>query len=210
MNYNLQHLTQKANQKVLGPIQDDEALFLYSFIKTTLTRNVVELGFQDGYSAQNFLAAVGLKGKVVSIDINTVTKLASNHFPITKDVADVLPEELPFDTIDLAFYDTHDYESTIAFHQAMLDSNKITKQTTIVLHDTGTHHKYVYQGYRVKGGVAHEPRERDVCNFLINEGWHAIHAHGINKNFDSDEELAFRHGLTFLQKETVLDTTPVN
>ena len=32
VNYDLAHLTQPENQNVSGPIQDDEALFLYSII----------------------------------------------------------------------------------------------------------------------------------------------------------------------------------
>ena len=32
VNYDLTHLTQPENQNVSGPIQDDEALFLYSII----------------------------------------------------------------------------------------------------------------------------------------------------------------------------------
>lgn len=204
MKYNLDHLTQSAEQAVRGPIQDDEALLLYGFIKTTLVRNVVELGFAFGYSARNFLAAVGPKGKVVSIDTSPVTKLTDNHYNITKNAADVLPEEIPFEIIDLVFYDTHDYNSTVNFHNKMIDANKITKTTTIVLHDTGLYPKRNNNCVQTNQGWVHQPTERNICNLLITEGWHAIHAHGLLKNFDSNEVITARHGLTFLQKETFL------
>ena len=72
--YNLEHLIQTKEQKVIGPIQDDEALLLFALIKTCLIKNVIEIGGLNGYSANNFLEAVGDNGSVITIDINLVPK----------------------------------------------------------------------------------------------------------------------------------------
>jgi len=205
MQYDLSHLTQPADHRMYGPIQDDEALFLYGFIKTTLIRNVVELGFLSGYSARNFLAAVGPKGKVLSIDVTPFISIDINHIAIVKNVQDVTSQEIPFEEIDLLFCDTHHLESTIAFYNNMVLANKITDNTTIVLHDTGLHHKEIFPNCIFKGnGWVHQLTERKVSDFLVEHGWHAIHAHGNVKNFDG-EHLACRHGLTILQKKRFLE-----
>ena len=57
VNYDLTHLTQNENQRVLGPIQDDEALFLYSIIRGCRLERILEIGGLNGYSARNFLKA---------------------------------------------------------------------------------------------------------------------------------------------------------
>ena len=62
VNYDLKHLTQNDDQRVLGPIQDDEALFLYSVIRGSRMRRVLEIGGLSGYSATNFLAAMCASG----------------------------------------------------------------------------------------------------------------------------------------------------
>ena len=41
--YDLTHLNQPSNQFVLGPIQDDEALFLYSIIRGSRLKYILEL-----------------------------------------------------------------------------------------------------------------------------------------------------------------------
>lgn len=58
VKYDLSHLTQDDNQHVWGPIQDDEALFLYSIIRASRLKRIFEIGGLSGYSAQNFLNAV--------------------------------------------------------------------------------------------------------------------------------------------------------
>ena len=67
--YNLSHLTQDSRQYVGGPIQDDEALVLYSIIKCMRIKTVLETGGDSGYSAKNFTEAVGPDGLVFCCDI---------------------------------------------------------------------------------------------------------------------------------------------
>jgi predicted O-methyltransferase YrrM len=73
--YDLSHLTQQESQEVLGPVQDDEALFLYALIRVTKIRRVLEIGGLGGYSARNFCVAVGNHGIVYTVDLNPVPRL---------------------------------------------------------------------------------------------------------------------------------------
>lgn len=53
VKYNLDHLVQPHKQMVCGPIQDDEALLLYAFVKTMRMKRILEIGGLDGHSARN-------------------------------------------------------------------------------------------------------------------------------------------------------------
>jgi predicted O-methyltransferase YrrM len=57
--FDLSHLVQPRSQAVGGPIQDDEALLLYAIVRVMRLRTILEIGGLDGYSARNFLKAVG-------------------------------------------------------------------------------------------------------------------------------------------------------
>jgi hypothetical protein len=203
MNYDLKHLTQNSDQCVLGPIQDDEALALYAIIKVMRIKKVVEIGAQTGYSASNFLAAVEGDGVVLSVDINPIRKISENHITVVKDVAAIQPEEIPFE-IELLFYDCHNINAQLHFHDKMLQANKITKKTTIVLHDTNLHPtKITNNSYQLADGWCHQPDERRMVNLLVDQGWHALCLH--TKADSHGKDMPFRHGLTIMQRFTPLE-----
>ena len=79
--YDLRHLTQRSNQNVMGPVQDDEALFLFALIKCCRFTRILEIGGLKGYSAINFIKAISFseQGRVYTVDIDTVKKKAHNH-----------------------------------------------------------------------------------------------------------------------------------
>ena len=60
--YDLSHLTQPDDQVVVGPVQDDEALLLFALVRCMRLRRILEVGGLDGYSARNFLRAMGRGG----------------------------------------------------------------------------------------------------------------------------------------------------
>ena len=114
MKYNLEHLTQEPSQMVLGPIQDDEALVLFSIIKTCVFKRIVEIGGLHGYSAKNFLESVGTDGTVYTIDITHLTPISPNHITIIKSVDQVVKDDIK-DRVDMVFFDCHDYNSSLSF-----------------------------------------------------------------------------------------------
>jgi hypothetical protein len=203
MKYDLSHLIQQSDQNVFGLIQDDEALFLYSVIRTMRLKTVVEVGVSTGYSATNFLAAVGEGGHVIGIDVNPTPKLSENHTIIIKDVGLVDPEEIPWE-IDLVFYDCHNFDSSMFFHKKMTESGKITFNTVLALHDTNVHpYKTLDHCYEVPEGWVHVVAERSMVNELHKEGWDAVCLH--TKRSAHGKDLPFRHGVTIMKKFSNLE-----
>jgi predicted O-methyltransferase YrrM len=200
-HYNLTHLTQRDNQAVLGPIQDDEALLLYSIIKTCRLKTIVEIGGLSGYSAINFLQAVGDSGTVYTIDIvPSLTSLKHNHKVIIKNAKNIEPIDIDNNHIDLIFFDAHAYEEQMLLFSKFINNQLINEDSFIALHDTGTHAKQFTSGsYETTDGWVHQQAERKMVNTLVNEhGYSCINFH--TKLDKHDDALPFRHGLTILKK----------
>jgi predicted O-methyltransferase YrrM len=197
-NYELSHLSQEENQRVMGPIQDDEALLLYSVIRVMRLKNIVEIGAARGYSAINFLKAIGNNGNVVSIDITPTPIMGDRHIVLVGSAEDVTPEQLQVDSIDLLFFDAHDYPAQINFFNTMRDAGMITDSTIIALHDTGTHPVQFGSSYETNQGFVHQKVERVMTNNFFDMGYQPICFH--TKLSVHDETLPYRHGLTLLSK----------
>lgn len=200
--YNLQHLTQSTDQKVLGPIQDDEALFLYSIIKGMRLKNILEIGGGSGYSAKNFIAALDQvqDGKVFTVDLHSVPVLAQNHKVIVKNAIDLTPEDIDGKTIDLVFFDCHDMIQMDIYHRFM-EQGILTDATILALHDTNLH----YPPYQVwgpyiqeEGGYAHQPVERKMVNEFKRLGYDIFMLHTTKDKHNPD--FPFRHGISICQK----------
>lgn len=197
-NYDLSHLTQEENQRVIGPIQDDEALLLYSVIRVMRLRNIVEIGGLGGYSAMNFLKAIGNSGNVVTIDLTPTQNMGDRHIVLVGDAANVTPEQLQVDSIDLLFFDAHDYPAQMKFFHTMRDAGMISDSTIIALHDTGTHPMNLGWCYETNQGFVHQKVERAMTNDFFHMGYQPVCFH--TKLSVHDETLPFRHGLTLLSK----------
>lgn len=203
MDYDLSHLTQDPDQKVLGPIQDDEALLLFALIRVMVLRRVLEIGGLGGYSATNFAAAVGPAGTVYSVDVNPVPKVADNHVPITMDVGDLRAADVGSIPLDLVFFDCHCFVGQMAMLTRFVRDGVITDRTVIALHDTNLHPgKTEEKTYEVTGGWVNCWPERRMVNEIRELGYDAI-------CLDTDmsvhgPDLPFRHGLTLMRRFTTL------
>jgi hypothetical protein len=216
VNYNLSHLTQDEDPWVIGPIQDDEALFLYSIIRGKRIKTVIEIGGLQGYSAQNFLQAVGDNGHVYTVDIVKVNSLASNHHCIIKDARHINPDDLDNRFMEMIFLDCHDYDVQMEVYNTLLKQELIDNNTVIALHDTNLHYpnkqnKYCHGPknepipYMIDDklvGYIHQPVERDMVNTFVDMGYHAFLLHTTADKHD--ELFPNRHGLTVMQKFTKL------
>ncbi len=216
MIYDLKHLTQSDDQCLPGPIQDDEALLFYAMIRVTRIKRIVEFGSVPGYSATNFIAAVGDAGAVYSVDWGEdgpTPKVAPNHTVITKNVADVEPEDLGNQPIDLLFFDCHAYEASLCAFQKLRRAGIITDKTIFAFHDTnlwptkdspnqsGTEWPEI--SYEVEGGYVFCPPERQLVNDFKEMGYDVI-------NFGTDRsvhgpEFPYRCGLSIARKFVPLE-----
>ncbi len=203
--YDLSHLTQPSNQVVAGPVQDDEALFLFALIRVMLIRRVLEIGGLSGYSATNFVKAVGPTGVVYTIDIKRVPKVAENHVPIIMDARLITPAAIGDAPLDLVFLDCHEYEVQMEMISRLREQNMITDRTVLALHDTNLHPRQTAPwAYEIEGGWVHQVVERRMVNDLRELGYDVI-------SLDTDPRahgpaLPFRHGLTIMRKFTFLAT----
>ena len=198
--YDLSHLTQPEHQRAIGPIQDDEALLLYAIIRVLRLDRVLELGYLSGYSALNFLKAVGPKGVVYSCDIGKVTKLADNHVPLQKSAALITAEDLGNVPLELVFFDCHNRAAQMMCFDSLSKSGMITDKTMLVLHDTGTHPRKVRAPeYKIgPSEFVHQPVERGMVNEFVAMGYYPMCLH--TEATKTSKDLPFRHGMTILSK----------
>ena len=193
--YDLSHLIQDNKQNVMGPIQDDEALFVYSIIKGMRLKTILEVGFGCGYSTTNFLKAVEEDGCVISIDIENFNKIQQNHICIIKDVDNVQKEDIPVNELDMIFFDCHVYDGQLNLYKKLKDANIITDNTILVLHDTNVW----FKNYTNKDEpVAHQPVERRLVNYFYDIGYSPFCLHTQPKVHN--ENFPFRHGITVMSK----------
>jgi predicted O-methyltransferase YrrM len=204
VKYDLSHLTQHDNQRVFGPIQDDEALFLYSIIRGNRLSRIFEIGGLSGYSGKNFLQAMSFdnKGILYTCDINPVPQLADNHKILIKDARKITPSDLDNQPLDLIFFDCHDLVQKDVYNN-FKTAGIITNSTILALHDTNLHYapfntrgKYISE----EDGYAHQPVEREMTNYFKTEGYD-IFSISTDKSKHSNM-FPFRHGLTVCRKFT--------
>ncbi len=199
--YDLSHLTQFRDQHVIGPIQDDEALFLYALIKGMKISTVLELGGLEGYSAKNFLNAIGSAGVLFTCDTNPVASQAPNHRIITKDCATIDLDDLDQMRVELVFFDCHEYGAQMSCYHSLRQLDLIDDRTILALHDTNTHPcRHVDWAYPVEAGYIHQATERRMVNAFVELGYHAFCLHTSSEKHSP--AFPFRHGLTLMQKWT--------
>jgi predicted O-methyltransferase YrrM len=197
--YDLSHLDQFDDQYVIGPIQDDEALFLYALVRGMRISTILELGGLEGYSAKNFLKALGPDGTLFTCDLHPVAAQSHNHRVIIKDCANICAADLLDMPIELIFFDCHEYEAQMACFHALKSKKLLNDSTILALHDTNTHpQRHVDWAYQVQGGFIHQAVERRMVNDFVDLGYHAFCLHTQNNKHTAD--FPFRHGITIMQK----------
>jgi len=171
--YDLTHLVGPANQYVLGPIQDDEALFLYSIVKGMRIKRILEIGGLNGYSARNFIKAMESDGVLYTVDINPVTTVSSNHKFIHKDAKDITSDDIDNQPLELIFFDCHEYDVQMNLYNKLLESNLINDNTLIALHDTNTHPTQIVSwSYQIGSSEwVHQQVERRMVNSFHDMGY---------------------------------------
>lgn len=208
VKYELDHLIQDQSQIVFGPIQDDEALFLYSIIRGCRLSRILEIGGLSGYSAKNFLQALKYNENSDNIlytcDLNHVPVLAKNHKVIIKNALLLTEEDLDNKPIELLFFDCHDMVQ-MDIYNSFLKSGIINDDTIIALHDTNLHYSphinldiCAYTYVKEEDGYCHQPVERDMVNIFKSLGYD-IFAISTNKS-KHDADFPLRHGVTICRK----------
>lgn len=181
----------------LGPIQKDEAIFLYGLTLTIRPRSVLEFGTLRGDSTAIWLH--GGASRVVSVDINTTAQAydLGFRFPQLELVRCDQTLYVPSEEFDLVFMDaSHDFvANTKTFVNV---SRYIRAGGLLIVHDTGLwrrdfmseqHHRFPGT-WETDDDFAHQPDERKFVLWLKSMGLNAINIHSTN---------TLRHGMTILQ-----------
>ena len=206
VKYNLDHLTQEDNQYVWGPIQDDEALFLYSLIRGSCLTRILEIGGLSGYSAKNFLQGLSYTkdGILYTCDLNPVPILATNHKVIIKNALHLTAHELDNKPLDLVFFDCHDMIQ-MEIYNNFVNNNIINDNTILALHDTNLHYPpYQHCGVYIaeENGYAHQPVERNMVNIFKKLGYDVF---SISTDYTKhNSTFPVRHGITVCKKFKLL------
>uniref|UniRef100_A0A6C0B140 Methyltransferase n=1 Tax=viral metagenome TaxID=1070528 RepID=A0A6C0B140_9ZZZZ len=204
--YDLSHLIQSEDQNVIGPIQDDEALFLYSIVRCCRLERILEIGGLNGYSSKNFLEALSFSknGVLYTCDLNPVPILTENHKVLIKNALDLTIDELDNKPLDLVFFDCHDIIQMEIYHK-LVDNNIINDNTVLALHDTNLHYPpFNTWGVYIEdeNGYAHQPVERNMVNIFKNLGYDIFSISTDSTKHTPD--FPVRHGITVCKKFKVL------
>lgn len=182
----------------LGPIQYDEAIFLYGLALTTAPKKVLEFGSLLGHSTRVLLEA-GCEVTAVDIRISPEVRQLRLDYPGMLEYYEMDMREFTPDfreQYDLVFWDAgHNYEIS---KQTFNNIYHCVRYAYHVIHDTGewyfdTAPKHIQDNW--PGGFKrkhqHQPDECEFANYLEADGMQRIDFHTIRK---------FRHGLTILKR----------
>jgi hypothetical protein len=110
MRYNLKHL-EDFEERVIGPMQSDEALLIYALVKVIMPNVILEFGYAKGHSSKNFLAAMPKNCKLYSFDNNKSLEnnpilIKDSRFKfISKSQEYFEPADIDNGLIDIVFFD---------------------------------------------------------------------------------------------------------
>jgi len=200
-----------------GPIQKDEALFLYAVCKMIRPKTILEFGIQDGLSTLNFALAKDKDCFLFSFDIKKdcvnrafeKIKEIENCFLLVKDCQEFSVEDVKNRPIDLCFLD--------AAHILEINKKCIRKfiphmsdTGIIAIHDTGAWSKEACSSFPSNYKISPRMKtflddketrflpavasERLTVNWFLEEypEYSQIHFHSAT---------FFRHGITLIQKK---------
>lgn len=203
-----------------GPIQRDEAMFLYSLVKMIRPETIVEFGLQFGLSAYNFVLAKDNFCHYYGFDIEEwciqkCWKLCQNQ-PNTRftklNCLDFNSRHIDERKIDLVFFDcAHHVEinkSTIANILPCMSDDGI-----FIIHDTGIFSTESRQYFPIEyrdnfPQMWHRWSNSHKDEFVLVEERHT--ANWFKENYPNYEQIHFhskiffRCGMTFFQKKKIL------
>jgi len=214
--YSINHLIDYS-ELACGPIQSDEALFLYGLVKVIRSKVIIEFGFAKGHSSINFLKALTPDGLLYSFDCDETCKpiacsIKDPRFRfIFKRGEDFQSVDINNRSADIIFIDaSHVFNLNVLLFEKIL--NCLNQDTLVVIHDTGSWNKELipksytrwteHMNYildREPSALINDkefvpqPDERRFVNYLRSKypDFSQIHFHSLN---------TIRHGLTILQR----------
>lgn len=201
------------DERVIGPVQRDEALFLHGLIRVLRPRTLVEIGFLKGDSAFNFLRAMDADAQLFTYDLDprceAIALRRFGHDPrLTfhlRSQTDIRPADFHGRPVDFVFLDaSHD----LALNQTTFTQLKplFAPDAILAVHDTGTVPRHLFPDWHwllndqanwINDEYEGQPGERAFVNWMLDE--HADFA-----KVDLHSRRTIRNGITLLQRSTPL------
>ena len=198
-----------------GPVQREEALFLYALLRVVRPRTAVEIGFLHGHSALNFLCALDADARLYSFDVahgEEALRLFAHDSRFTfrtRSQDQMTPEDIDGREADFVFLDaSHELDLNRATFSRLLPL--MAPDAILAVHDTGTiprrfvRSNHYFQESTV-GWIGDErevaPDERAFMNWLLDE-----HPEFSQVHFHSRRTV--RCGITVLQRSAPLPRSP--
>ena len=212
----ISHLT-FFDEKADGPVQREEALFLYSLLRVVRPRTAVEIGFFKGRSAFNFLCALDPDSRLYAFDIDEyfadrARELFGHDARFTfrvRSQTELTRDDIDGREADFVFLDaSHDFELNRATFRQLLSF--MAPDAILAVHDTGTIPRQFlpsdhYWFDSPIGWIGDErevfPDERAFLNWLLDE-----HPEFAQVHFHSRRTK--RCGITVLQRSEPLARWP--
>ena len=208
----------KYSTYIHGPIQRDEALFLYSLCKMVRPGLIVEFGLQDGLSSLNFCIAKDASCFHYGYDLdeNSVNKTKEkcknykNCFFEKMNCIDFNSSKIGNKLIDICFLDcSHNLEINKICILKILPC--LSAQGILAIHDTGNWSKVGFESapesfknssklarrFKTAVSVPAVRAEQLTVNWLLESHPEYSQIHFHSKNY-------FRHGITLIQKKNSL------
>jgi predicted O-methyltransferase YrrM len=213
------HLLTYTDKKAIGPLQQPEALLLFSIVRTVIPKTIVEFGFHHGHSAFNFLQAMSPDAYLYSYDISQESfEIAKSDFSqykqfcfLHKSQTEFLQADIDHRIVDLVFFDaSHDLQLNQQTFQAVYPA--LSDESIVCIHDTGLWNKEFFLDVhddfskQRSGGrwmdntfYAHQNDERIFVNWILDvyPRFQSVHLHSSQ---------CLRHGLSILQQIRKLKT----
>jgi hypothetical protein len=228
LSTDLAHLQTPASdyprQRVSGPMQADEMLTIFSLVRTSSIKRVLEVGGLRGDSAYNFLQALRCKNydndnnnnsvAVYTVDVNPVKTWEQHlvpHKTMVKDATTLTLQDLDGKPVDAVLLDCHAFYATQNIIRNLMKNNFLSPQGFFILHDTGLHppmpvelvpeHKRnIWLQQSDPLGIVHQPVERLIAQWLQTEDC-AFQRVSLHDDSRPDK----RHGITIMQRRVNLD-----
>lgn len=201
------------DERVVGPVQRDEALLLHGLIRVLRPQTVVEIGFAKGESAFNLLRAMDSDARLYLFDIKPrcaeIARERFGHDPRStfylRSQTDLRADDLDGRPADFVFLDaSHDLalnQTTFAQLQPLMAPDAILAD-----HDTGTVPRELFPDWHwrlnepanwVGDQYEGQPGERAFVNWVLEEqsGSAQLHLHS---------RRTIRNGITLLQRSAPL------
>lgn len=210
-------LFRRRPENEVGPLQNEEGVFLYGLISVLKPKLAVEFGFLNGYSAAVMLSAMNGYGHLHSYDVSAYAQEAagafakkfSGFFYHHKSQTDFDGSDVENQFIDFVLMDAaHDLEMNVAAFQKLKPF--LADESIVMVHDTGlwqkehmraghlavlphTQHKWLDEER-----LAHQIDERRFMNWIMEteSDWAVLH-------FGSSATL--RNGFSLLGRKRLLE-----